>query len=86
MLVSGIRKSETVLYGLVAGACAVVVTVPAALLLGSLATYLLGDRTVGSGEEWASLVLSVAIYLGIIAGVVVCGMEIRSRLSGKSTQ
>ncbi|MFZ0481330.1 MAG: hypothetical protein WAL71_19475 [Terriglobales bacterium] len=81
-----LRKSEIVLYGLVAGAATVVVTVPAMLLLGGLVTYLLDDHVswYGTGDQWAALVLSAAIYVGIIAGVIVCGLEIRSRLRRKS--
>lgn len=48
---SALRKSEIVLYGVVAGAATVVVTVPAMLLLGGVATTFLTTTCHGTDPE-----------------------------------
>jgi len=78
------QKAGVIFYGLAIGVCAVVATMVAAVILGSLVAVLLAVAHLagndGGGGFFVAEAAFYGFYAGIVVGAIVCWRVCRSRL------
>jgi len=90
MPLTGPQKVGVVFYGLAIGACAILATTVAAVILAFLISVILSVAHLGGHDGGGGFFIAEAafwgFYAGIVVGMIVCWRVWRSRLSRVPTE